>query len=205
VAGRREELKQETRASLLKHSKRLFAEQGYARTTVGEIARAAGVTERTFFRYFNFKDELIVDEITAGLPALTAAIIARPAPESPFIAILHGLIEFGSSPGPSPTWMFLEGAPVDRYEHVPSAMRQLMVQIEAALAEAVLTRSGRDASDVDALFDAAVIARAALGASRTVLITYFSNRESRSDLNPELAQRLARAFQLLDRGGRWAR
>ncbi len=30
----------------------LFAQRGYVRTTVGEIAERAGLTERTFFRYF---------------------------------------------------------------------------------------------------------------------------------------------------------
>jgi AcrR family transcriptional regulator len=62
----------------------LFHERGYARTTVEEIAARAGLTERTFFRYFADKREvlfwgagalekLIVDAI-AGAPEKAAPI-----------------------------------------------------------------------------------------------------------------------------------
>jgi AcrR family transcriptional regulator len=37
----------------------LFHERGYARTTVGDIAARAGLTERTFFRYFVDKREAL--------------------------------------------------------------------------------------------------------------------------------------------------
>ena len=37
----------------------MFAEQGYDETTVAEIAEAAGLTKRTFFRYFSDKREVL--------------------------------------------------------------------------------------------------------------------------------------------------
>src|SRR5262245_23924099 len=37
----------------------LFAERGYESTTVAEIARRAGLTERTFFRHFTDKREVL--------------------------------------------------------------------------------------------------------------------------------------------------
>jgi AcrR family transcriptional regulator len=37
----------------------LFAEQGYAATTVDDVAAAAGVTQRTFFRHFRDKEEVV--------------------------------------------------------------------------------------------------------------------------------------------------
>jgi AcrR family transcriptional regulator len=37
----------------------LFAEQGYQATTVSEIAERAGLTQRTFFRYFTDKREVL--------------------------------------------------------------------------------------------------------------------------------------------------
>jgi len=39
----------------------LFAEQGYEATTVAEIAERAGLTKRTFFRYFSDKREVLFD------------------------------------------------------------------------------------------------------------------------------------------------
>lgn len=65
---------------------RLFAEQGFEETTVDQIAAAAGVSRRTFFRYFDskagalwgeFDTEVatirrLLDELPAGLPVMTA-------------------------------------------------------------------------------------------------------------------------------------
>jgi AcrR family transcriptional regulator len=38
---------------------RLFAQQGYDETTIAQIAREAGVSQRTLFRYFGTKEELV--------------------------------------------------------------------------------------------------------------------------------------------------
>src|SRR5690242_16988013 len=51
--GRREAGKQARRAALTAAAHRLFAEHGYEATTVRDIAAAAGLTERTFYRYFD--------------------------------------------------------------------------------------------------------------------------------------------------------
>jgi AcrR family transcriptional regulator len=47
------------RGRLEKAAMELFQERGYARTTVGDIAERAGLTERTFFRYFTDKREVL--------------------------------------------------------------------------------------------------------------------------------------------------
>ncbi len=45
---------------------KLFLERGYPATTVGTIARAAGISERTFFRYFPTKEDVLVFPHTYG-------------------------------------------------------------------------------------------------------------------------------------------
>ena len=55
--GRREANKRATREALSRAAQTLFTEQGFAATTVRDIADAAGVTERTFFRYFESKED----------------------------------------------------------------------------------------------------------------------------------------------------
>ena len=48
-----------SRERLAEAAMRLFADQGFERTTVAEIAAAAGLTERTFFRYYSDKPEVL--------------------------------------------------------------------------------------------------------------------------------------------------
>ena len=52
----------------------LFRERGYDRTTAAEIAARAGVTERTFFRHFPDKREILFDGEAVLRAALTASI-----------------------------------------------------------------------------------------------------------------------------------
>lgn len=58
----------------------LFAERGYAKTTVGEIAERAGLTERTFFNHFTDKREVLF----AGSEQFSRQIVdaARAAPKA---------------------------------------------------------------------------------------------------------------------------
>ncbi len=56
----------------------LFGERGYDQTTAAEIAARAGVTERTFFRHFPDKREVLFDGQTILREVLTGAIAAVP-------------------------------------------------------------------------------------------------------------------------------
>jgi AcrR family transcriptional regulator len=58
--GLRERKKARTRAAIQRHAIRLFREQGYAATTVEQIAAAADISPSTFFRYFPTKEETVL-------------------------------------------------------------------------------------------------------------------------------------------------
>ena len=62
----------------------LFSERGYEETTAAEIAAKAGVTERTFFRHFPDKREVLFDGDTAFIEALTSAVRHAPPALGPW-------------------------------------------------------------------------------------------------------------------------
>src|SRR5438477_3664941 len=69
----------------------LFQERGYARTTVEEIAARAGLTERTFFRYFTDKREVLFWGASALQKFILDTIAAAPKATAPLDAIAAAL------------------------------------------------------------------------------------------------------------------
>lgn len=75
------------RGRLARAALTLYAEQGFEQTTVAEIARLAGLTERTFFRHFADKREVLFygTEMTRDL--LARAVADAPASATPMDAV----------------------------------------------------------------------------------------------------------------------
>jgi AcrR family transcriptional regulator len=69
-----------TRAAILAGATRLFEEQGYARTTVAQVARAANVSDRTFYLHFPTKEDLLFDHVQAFAELAWRAVEASPSP-----------------------------------------------------------------------------------------------------------------------------
>lgn len=69
---------EEARRRLQQAALELFSERGYEQTTASEIAARAGVTERTFFRHFPDKREVLFDGQIKLRAALTGAIAGAP-------------------------------------------------------------------------------------------------------------------------------
>lgn len=59
----------------------LFVAQGYDGTTVDQIAAAAGMSKRTFFRYFPSKDDLVIGKYDLFADRMAEALDERPADE----------------------------------------------------------------------------------------------------------------------------
>lgn len=67
----------------------LLARKGFDGVTVDEIVATAGVSKRTFFRYFASKEDVVV-QFLAGMGAdMRAELAARPAAEPPSVALRH--------------------------------------------------------------------------------------------------------------------
>ncbi len=82
-----------TKASLLDAAEALFAERGFDRTTVRDIAREAGVNQALLFRYFGSKDALFEEVIARG----GRERIAATPPERLFATTLRNMLEADES------------------------------------------------------------------------------------------------------------
>ena len=74
----------------------LYGEQGFERTTVAEIAKRAGLTERTFFRHFDDKREVLFAGADALKERLIGTVANEPASAAPIDAAAAGLEAAGA-------------------------------------------------------------------------------------------------------------
>jgi AcrR family transcriptional regulator len=74
----------------------LYAERGYEETTVAEIAERAGLTERTFFRHFADKREVLFEGSGQLEQLIVDAVEAAAASATPMQAIAGGLAAAGA-------------------------------------------------------------------------------------------------------------
>jgi AcrR family transcriptional regulator len=77
-----EERKERTRALLAEAAAELFVMKGFDHTTVEEIAQAADISPRTFFRYFATKEEVVMSFLWLKVDKLLASLAVRPSDES---------------------------------------------------------------------------------------------------------------------------
>lgn len=91
TGGLRERKKLETRTALRGAAVRLYLERGPAAVTVHDICEEAGVSPRTFFNYFDTKDDAVFDWDHRLTGQLVALLTARPGHEPPLEALRRTL------------------------------------------------------------------------------------------------------------------
>jgi AcrR family transcriptional regulator len=102
TAGLRERNKLRRREQITQAALRLFAERGFDGATIDEIAAAADVSRRTFFRYFARKEDVILDWKRRTADELREALAARPASETPLDAVHRALATVAAGYGARP-------------------------------------------------------------------------------------------------------
>ncbi|MHA6624743.1 TetR family transcriptional regulator [Pseudonocardia sichuanensis] len=85
--GRSPEGRAEVRRELVAAAVRLFGTRGYEDTTVDDIAAAAGVGRRTFFRYFRSKEDAVSPDHEAAL-ARIAEVFEAAHPDEPAASLV---------------------------------------------------------------------------------------------------------------------
>jgi AcrR family transcriptional regulator len=88
----RDRQRAQIRADIRRAAFRLFIERGYATVTTEEIATAAGISPRTFFRHVPTKEELLLAPVRHGGAAIVNLLEQRPVGESPDVALVNAII-----------------------------------------------------------------------------------------------------------------
>ncbi|QBI69820.1 TetR family transcriptional regulator [Mycobacterium avium subsp. hominissuis] len=88
----RDRQRAQIRVDIRRAAFRLFVERGYDAVTTEEIATAAGVSPRTFFRHVPAKEELLLAPVRYGGAAIVHLLEGRPAGESPDVALINAII-----------------------------------------------------------------------------------------------------------------
>jgi mycofactocin system transcriptional regulator len=89
--GRRGRPRATSRRELQAIAVRLFAKQGFEATTIEQVAAEAGVSERTFFRYFTTKASVLWADFDTEVSAIRAALAIVPD-EVPMMDAIRGAV-----------------------------------------------------------------------------------------------------------------
>jgi len=82
----------DAKGRLMQSALELYAKRGYDQTTVAEIAERAGLTERTFFRHFADKREVLFGGSNNLRDLLVGAVSGAPSSAAPIEAVAAGLL-----------------------------------------------------------------------------------------------------------------
>jgi AcrR family transcriptional regulator len=204
--GLRERKKQQTRQLIADTAWRLFADRGFDRVTVAEVAREAEVALATVFNYFPTKEDLFYSRLEAFGQRMVEAVASRPAGEPALVALRRFLLASGGLVA-----QIEAGDPeaVERLRTVNRVIadspalqareRQVIARYADSLAELLAGELGVPPDDVEVR----VAANAMIGVHAT-LLDFTRRRVLANDRLERLAGDLReagrRAFALLERG-----
>jgi len=146
-------------AELERHALMIFEERGFDATTVDDIAAAAGIGRRTFFRYYASKNDVAWGDFEAHLDSMRGALAAVPPDEPVLVALRRAILDFNTFPDAEADWHRRRMTLILRTPALQAHSTLRYTSWRAVVAEFVAHRTGQD---VDAL-EPQVIASAFLG------------------------------------------
>lgn len=138
-----------TRQRLTEAGRKLFADHGYDQTTTAQIAEAAGVSERTFFRHFASKADLFLTNWMHIADLFRASIEAQPY-RAPLIDVAReGMRSFADG-----FERAMETDPPATMDHYVATlpvipMLRIVTDLESALSAELAKRIDRSDEDLD--------------------------------------------------------
>jgi AcrR family transcriptional regulator len=194
AAGLRERKKARTRVSIRTEAIRLFREQGYAATTIEQIAEAAEISPSTFFRYFPTMEAVVVTDDYD--PLLIEAFRGQPAGLSPIRAFRESArtVLVGVDPA---DWELEEQRQslIMSEPELRSATLDFSMGLIDVLAEVIGTRAGRSADDLTVRSTAGAI----MGVCMALLLESWDGKATYTGPTG-LADRIDKALEVLERG-----
>jgi AcrR family transcriptional regulator len=193
IAERKRQL---VRGELAEAAVTLLADQGFEETTVDQIVAAVGMSRRTFSRYFQSKEDVVVHMLAGAGAQMCAELRARPAAEAPAAALRHALSTFASVCGTDP----------DRTLHVgrlildtPALLARFLERQSRWQAEMTRVLARRAGLDPDADMRPALAAGVALAAFQTGL-RHWVDGDGTKNLNELVDQAFATIAPAFDLG-----
>jgi TetR/AcrR family transcriptional regulator, regulator of mycofactocin system len=126
----------------------LFDERGFDDTTVDDIARAAGIGRRTFFRYFTSKNEVPWGDFDGELRRMRDWLRAAPVDQSAASVLHDAILGFNRYPDEELVWHRKRMALILRTPALQAYSTLRYAAWREVIAEFVATRLGVPASDL---------------------------------------------------------
>ncbi|MER7010745.1 helix-turn-helix domain-containing protein [Saccharopolyspora sp. NPDC000359] len=192
-----EEQRQQQRLDISRHAVRLFREQGVAATSGEQIARAAGVSERTLWRHFRSKESCVEPLLTKTLDAFQDVLRSWP-PEVELAEHLRAAYTLV----PESSWSDIEAVlAVIRMTHDEPALRAaylvLSERAEPTFVDVLAERLGVPNDALEVRMQAAAVS-AALRAATDELVVIAAGGVDPGVLD-EHRERLADALRFITR------
>lgn len=193
IVALRERKKDQTREALARSAFELFRSKGYEATTVAEIARAADVSRRTFFRYYSTKDALLFVDNGEQLERFESLLTSREDGDDSFAHVRRACLALATEYMHKRDQILARARIIDSSPALCKQERQQDMLWEAAIAKAVLA-TRRLPSPV-AKRRARVVAGGVFGVMRATIAEW---REL--DGNADLPRLMREALEIIDPG-----
>ena len=190
--GLRERNKLRTRQEIADATIRLATERGLDHVTVDQIAAAADVAPRTFFRYFDSKEEALLADHPERVALLREKLRSRPASEGPLTAVRAAVLDVAGDLEDHRELMLCKVQLMENNPTLRGRSLEMMDDLEHMIAEALAERSG---VDLELDFRPLVIAGAVCTAMRVAV-----DRWGATGGTGDLTAMVASALDLLDGG-----
>ncbi len=167
----RERKKQKIRQDLIRISTQLFLQHGYDQTTVEDIVKQADVSQRTFFRYFPNKEDLVFRDKPQRLQRFQEVLDKAQAASTPLTSAKVAILQLARDTMKNQQTLKIE------YDIVTASPYLLALDVEQDMTYQRLMASALERHPAGALdrFKANLLSGAIFGAIRSIMEDWYEN------------------------------